>query len=249
MHYIRFRDPTGNVRKGCWTKQGVEFGNKTYELNEIDVLPPADPSKILCVGANYPKHIEEADLTTPEKPRFFIKPPNTAVGHEAEIVLPEGKERIEPELELGIVIERQCRNVSAENVRSVIEGFTCFNDLSNRDDQFDVEKTGRPDMIRGKAFDNAAPVGPVVATPNEVPESATMELRVNGDIWQQTTRDEQLFTEGQIIESISSYITLEPGDIISTGTPRGPAPLSDRDKIEVEIEGIGTLRNTVRTCE
>jgi 2-keto-4-pentenoate hydratase/2-oxohepta-3-ene-1,7-dioic acid hydratase in catechol pathway len=122
----------------------------------------------------------------------------------------------------------------------VVAGFTCVNDLSNRDDQL-VEQN----WVRGKAFDNAAPIGPVVATPEEVSRDASIECRVNGETRQSSSREEFIFTVRELIAEITTYMTLEPGDIISTGTPAGVGPLADGDTVEVEVEGVGTLRNEV----
>jgi 2-keto-4-pentenoate hydratase/2-oxohepta-3-ene-1,7-dioic acid hydratase in catechol pathway len=178
MSHVRFRDPAGSVRKGSWTNDGIVFADSTYDLDEVDILPPTEPSKIACVGLNY----------------------------------------------------------------SIIEGYTCVNDISNRDDQM-VEQN----WIRGKAFDGSAPIGPVVAPPDEVPDDATVELRLNGTVKQRSSRSEFIFSVPEIVEEITTYMTLEPGDIIITGTPAGVGPLSDGDRVEVEIEGVGTLEHEVRT--
>jgi 2-keto-4-pentenoate hydratase/2-oxohepta-3-ene-1,7-dioic acid hydratase in catechol pathway len=156
------------------------------------------------------------------------------------VPLPAGKERIDYEAELGVVIGEQCRNVSQPNAQDVIAGYTCVNDLSNRDDQA-IEQN----WVRGKAFDNAAPIGPLIATPEHVPEDATIESRVNGELKQSSSRDQFIFSVPELIEEITTYMTLEPGDVISTGTPAGVGPLADGDEVEIEIEGIGTLRHTV----
>lgn len=242
MSHVRFRDPAGSVRKGSWTDDGIVFADSTYDLDEIDVLPPTEPSKIICVGLNYADHAAESGMDIPERPLLFLKPPNSVAGHGDTVTLPAGKEQVEYEAELGVVIEKQCRNVAAEDTDSVIEGYTCVNDISNRDDQM-VEQN----WIRGKAFDGSAPIGPVVAPPDEVPDDAAVELRLNGEVKQQSSRSEFIFSVPEIIEEITTYMTLEPGDIIITGTPAGVGPLSDGDRVEVEIEGVGTLEHEVRT--
>ncbi len=242
MSHVRFRDPAGSVRKGSWTDDGIVFADSTYDLDEIDVLPPTEPSKIVCVGLNYADHAAESGMDIPERPLLFLKPPNSVAGHGDTVTLPAGKEQVEYEAELGVVIGKQCRNVAAEDADSVIEGYTCVNDISNRDDQM-VEQN----WIRGKAFDGSAPIGPVVAPPDEVPDDAAVELRLNGEVKQQSSRSEFIFSVPEIIEEITTYMTLEPGDIIITGTPAGVGPLSDGDRVEVEIEGVGTLEHEVRT--
>jgi len=140
------------------------------------------------------------------------------------------------------VIDEQCRNVAREDAMDVVRGYTCLNDVSNRDDQ-----NREQNWVRGKAFDGAAPTGPVLATPEEVPEDAEIELRVNGEPRQSSTIDHLIFPVPELIAEITTYMTLEPGDVISTGTPEGVGPLSDGDEVAVEIEGIGTLEHAVRT--
>lgn len=242
MRRVRFRDPAGTVRTGSWTDDGITFANKTYLREEVDVLPPCEPTKIICIGLNYADHAEEEGMEIPDRPMLFLKPPNTLAGHGDTITLPEGKERVDFEAELGVVISEQCRNVSKEDAEHVIAGYTCLNDISNRDDQHQEQN-----WIRGKAFDNAAPMGPVLATPDEVSDSASIELRVNGQTHQESTSAQLIFSVHELIAEITDYMTLEPGDVISTGTTSGVGPLSDGDYVEVEIEGIGTLEHKVRT--
>ena len=243
MRHVRFRDHAGSVRFGEWTDDGIHFGTETYEPAAVDVLPPTEPSKIVCVGLNYESHAEEENMDIPERPMLFLKPPNTLSGHGDTVPLPAGKETVEFEAEIGIIIGKQCRNVSAEDAMDVVAGFTCVNDISNRDDQR-IEQN----WVRGKAFDNAAPIGPVVATPDEVPDDAAVELRCNGETRQSGARDDWIFSLEELIEEISAYMTLEEGDVISTGTPAGVGPLSDGDTVEVEVEGVGTLLSQIRTA-
>jgi 2-keto-4-pentenoate hydratase/2-oxohepta-3-ene-1,7-dioic acid hydratase in catechol pathway len=160
------------------------------------------------------------------------------------VTLPAGKERVDYEAELGVVIGEQCRHVPADEAMGVVAGFTCVNDISNRDDQ-EVEQN----WIRGKAFDDSAPLGPVVATPDEVADDARISLRVNGETKQDSSRAEFIFSVPELIEEITAYMTLEPGDVVSTGTPEGVGPLADGDRVEVDVEGIPTLEHDVRTVE
>ena len=241
MRKVRFRDPAGSVRTGEWTDDGVEFGGETYDESEVEILPPADPTKIVCVGLNYADHAAERDKEPPERPLLFLKPPNTLSGHGDTVTLPAGKERVDHEAELAVVIGEQARNVSADEAMEYVAGFTCMDDVSNRDDQ-DREQN----WVRGKAFDNSAPLGPVLATPDEVPADASVELRVNGETRQSSSRDEFIFSVPELIEEITAYLTLESGDVISTGTPAGVAPLEDGDEVAVEVEGVGVLRHEVR---
>lgn len=254
MRHVRFRDPGGNVRRGEWTgRTGEEittreayggrlaFGDETFDAADVDVLPPCEPTKIVCVGLNYAKHAEEQDSDIPDRPLLFLKPPNTVAAHGETVPLLAEKERIDYEAELGVVVGERCRNVAPRNVEDVIAGYTCVNDISNRDDQM-IEQN----WVRGKAFDNAAPLGPVIATPEEVPADARIRLWQNGDLRQDSSIDEFIFSVPELIAEITAYMTLEPGDVIATGTPEGVGPMVDGDTIAIEIEGVGTLEHRVR---
>jgi 2-keto-4-pentenoate hydratase/2-oxohepta-3-ene-1,7-dioic acid hydratase in catechol pathway len=238
MQRVRFRDPAGSVRVGKWTDEGVAFATQQFDLDEVTVLPPVEPSKIVCVGLNYADHAEETDSEIPERPLLFLKAPNTLAAHGDTIALPDDKERIDHEAELGVVIGEQCRNVPADRAEEVVAGYTCVNDLSNRDDQRQEKN-----WVRGKSFDNAAPIGPVVASPDRVPDDASIRLRKNGEIQQESTIDNLIFSVPELIEEITKLVTLEEGDVIATGTTSGVSPISDGDSVEVEVDGVGTLRN------
>ncbi|MFB6301103.1 MAG: fumarylacetoacetate hydrolase family protein [Halobacteriales archaeon] len=240
MQHVRFRDPAGSVRTGEWTDDGIVFAGTTHDPADVQVLPPTDPSKIVCIGLNYADHADEADSEIPERPMLFLKGPNTLAAHGDTISLLEGKDRMDYEAELGVVIGEQCRHVDAADAMDVVQGFTAANDVSNRDDQFDEQN-----WIRGKAFDNACPVGPTVATPDEVPSDASIELRLNGETKQDSSRSKLLFDISELIEEITTYLTLERGDIVITGTPAGVGPIEAGDTVEVDIEGIPTLRHDV----
>ncbi|PSP92905.1 2-hydroxyhepta-2,4-diene-1,7-dioate isomerase [Halobacteriales archaeon QS_4_62_28] len=255
MKRVRFRDSAGNVRGGRWTVEDGEpvvtaaagpygriaFGDESHAPEEVDVLPPCEPTKIVCIGRNYADHADEQGKDVPDRPLLFLKPPNTVTSHNKTVTLLPDKERIDYEAELGVVIGEQCKNVSQRNAENVIAGYTCVNDISNRDDQ-SVEQN----WVRGKAFDNACPIGPLVATPEHLPDDATIETRVNGDIEQSSSIDNLMFPVPELIEEITDYMTLEPGDVIATGTPAGVGPLSNGDEVEIEIEGVGTLQHSVR---
>jgi 2-keto-4-pentenoate hydratase/2-oxohepta-3-ene-1,7-dioic acid hydratase in catechol pathway len=252
MHHIRFLDPADDVRRGEYDPatdlisahptygSRITLDDEEFTPEEIEVLPPCDPSKIVCVGLNYADHAAEQGSDIPDRPLLFIKTPNTVAAHNDTVDLLPGKERIDHEAELGVIISDRARHVSAKHAMDYVAGYTCVNDISNRDDQ-DREVN----WVRGKAFDNSAPIGPVVATPEEVPDDASIELRVNGETRQSSSIDKFIFSIPELIEEITSYMTLEPGDVISTGTPAGVSPLADGDKVEVDIEGIATLRHHV----
>ncbi|MEF8887392.1 MAG: fumarylacetoacetate hydrolase family protein, partial [Haloarculaceae archaeon] len=181
MKRVRFRDSAGTVRTGEWVDADgepadtatcgaggvIEAAGRTHDPAAVDVLPPVEPSKIVCIGLNYADHADEQDSDLPDRPLLFLKGPNALASHGGEVPLPAGKERVDYEAELGVVIGQQCRNVPEEEAMDVVAGYTCVNDVSNRDDQREEQN-----WVRGKAFDNAAPVGPVVADPEHVPDDA-----------------------------------------------------------------------------
>ena len=252
MRRVRFRDPDGEVRSGEWTgEEGAEIrahpGGGRFSVepeffaaDDVERLAPCDPTKVVCVGLNYADHAEEQGKEVPDRPMLFLKPPNAVAAPDSTVELPAGKERLDFEAELGVVIDRRCRQVDADGAEAVVAGYTCVNDLSNRDDQA-VETN----WVRGKAFDDAAPVGPVVASPDEVPDDAAVQCRVDGELRQDSSRAQFIFSVPELIEEVTTYMTLEPGDVVSTGTPEGVGPLSDGDTVEVTVEGVGTLRNDV----
>ena len=255
MKRVRFRDSAGNVRGGRWTMEGGEpvvtaaagpygriaFGDESYPPEEVDVLPPCEPTKIIAVGRNFADHAAEHDADVPDRPMLFIKPPNTVASHNSTVTLLPDKERIDYEAELGVVIGEQCRSVSEDGAMDVVAGFTCLNDISNRDDQRQEQN-----WVRGKAFDNSCPIGPLVATPEHVPEDASIELRLNGEVKQSANREDMVFSVPELISEITEYMTLVPGDVIATGTPEGVGPLTNGDDVAIEIEGVGTLEHSVR---
>jgi len=245
MYRARFRDPAGSIRDGEYdpATDTVAFGGDEYALSDpdIDVLAPTDPSKIVCIGRNYADHAEELGNDVPDRPLLFLKPPNAVASHGDTVTVPAGKDRIDWEAEFAVVIGEQCKAVDAADAMGVVAGFTCMNDVSNRDDQ-----NREQNWVRGKAFDGAAPLGPVLATPDEVPADASVELRVNGETKQSSDREHMIFDVPTLIEEITTYLTLEPGDIIATGTPEGVGVLADGDTVEVEIEGVGVLEHDVR---
>jgi len=240
VQHVRFRDPAGSVRCGEWTDGDVRFAGRTYDVGDVDVLPPVEPSKVVCIGLNYAAHAAEGGFDVPDRPMLFLKAPNALAGHGDTVTLPASRERVDYEAEFGVVIGEQCRNVAAEDAMDVVAGYTAVNDISNRDDQ-EVEQN----WVRGKAFDNSAPMGPTVADPEDVPDGAAIELRVNGETKQSSSIDDLIFDVPTLVEEITELVTLERGDVVSTGTPAGIGPLSDGDRVEVDIEGIPTLKHGV----
>jgi 2-keto-4-pentenoate hydratase/2-oxohepta-3-ene-1,7-dioic acid hydratase in catechol pathway len=195
MTTVRFRDQAGSVRTGEWTEEHIEAAGRAYDVESVDVLPPSTPSKIVCVGLNYADHAAEEDIKIPDRPMLFMKGPNALAGHGDTVTLPAGKDRVDYEAELGVVVGKQARNVDADEAMEFVEGFTCANDISNRDDQR-IEQN----WIRGKAFDDSAPVGPVIADPDEVPPDADIRLRVDGEVRQASSRDQFIFSIPEFVE-------------------------------------------------
>jgi len=197
------------------------------------------PTKIVCVGRNYADHAKELGNEAPPEPIIFLKPPSAVLDHEGTIVRPAISQRVDHEAELAIVIGREAKHVKASDWRDYVEGFTCANDVTARDIQKkDVQFT------RGKGFDTFCPLGPCIETELDV-SNLRVTARVNGETRQDGSTSQMIFSCGFLIEFISAVMTLVPGDVILTGTPAGVGPLNAGDVVEVEIEGIGVLRNHV----
>ena len=240
MSQIRFRDPSGSTRIGTLDGETIQAAGNEFDVDEVSVLPPVEPSKIVCIGRNYARHAAERGSDVPDRPMLFFKTPNALAAHNDTVQLPTDREAIEYEAELAVVIGKQCRNVSEDEAMEYVEGYTCMNDLSNRADQ-DVEQN----WVRGKSFDNSAPLGPAVAPKDALPEDASIQLRVNGETQQDSSIEHLIFSIPELIAEITELVTLERGDVVATGTPEGVGPLHDGDRVEIEIEGVGTLEHAV----
>ena len=217
---------------------------QTLPLDEVRLLAPVVPSKIVCVGRNYREHAAELGNEMPSEPLLFLKAPSSLVGHEDVIVLPEYSERVEHEGELAVVIGRRAKEIDDnENPLDYVFGYTCLNDVTARD----LQKKDKQ-FTRAKSFDTFCPVGPCVVTDID-PLDLRVETRVNGEVRQRGRTSEMAFTVPFLVRYVSRMMTLEPGDLISTGTPAGVGPLLDGDTVEVEVEGVGTLRNSVRASQ
>lgn len=213
---------------------------ETWPLSEVKLLPPVVPGKIVCLGRNYREHAAELGNPVPPEPLIFLKPPSAVIGPEEPILLPEISERVDYEGEIAVIIGRTCSRLAEDaDVRPYLLGFTCLNDVTARDLQRkDVQFT------RAKGFDTFCPIGPVVETELEL-AAATVETRVNGERRQFGRTTEMIFPVDRVIRWISRMMTLEPGDVIATGTPAGVGPLHPGDVVEVEVSGVGILRNPV----
>jgi 2-keto-4-pentenoate hydratase/2-oxohepta-3-ene-1,7-dioic acid hydratase in catechol pathway len=206
----------------------------------MKILEPIRPSKIVCVGRNYREHAAELGNKMPEEPLLFLKAPSAIISSGEEIVLPGASQQVEHEGELGVVIGRVARNIASdEDPLSYVLGFTCVNDVTARDLQRkDVQFT------RGKSFDTFCPVGPWIETDID-PGNVAVETRLNGEVKQKGNTADMAFPVAFLIRYISEIMTLYPGDLIATGTPAGVSRMKPGDIVEVEISGIGVLRNRV----
>lgn len=219
----------------------IKTGNIVYPLEELTVLAPCFPTKAVCVGINYRDHAEEFGHEIPEEPVLFMKPSTAVIGHGEDIIYPPQAARVDYEAELAVVIGRTCRKVRATEARKYILGFTCANDVTARDLQ---RKDGQ--WTRAKSFDTFLPLGPYIVSDLD-PDDVTVSLRLNGEVKQRSSTSHLIFNIPELVSFISGIMTLNPGDVILTGTPSGVGPVAVGDKVEVEIEGIGTLTNVVRS--
>lgn len=220
-------------------KDKLVFESLDFQIEHVKFLPPVLPSKIVAVGLNYVDHAEELGMPIPEEPIIFMKPPSAVIGDQDPILIPKLSNRVDYEGELAVVISKRCRNVTKENAKDFILGYTCFNDVTARDLQV---KDGQ--WTRAKSFDTFAPLGPYIVE-LEDPSKLKIETRVNGEVKQRSNTSNMIFDVFSLVEFISSIMTLEAGDVIATGTPAGVGMLKNNDLVEIEIEKIGVLRNPV----
>jgi 2-keto-4-pentenoate hydratase/2-oxohepta-3-ene-1,7-dioic acid hydratase in catechol pathway len=226
----------GRLFRG-WNPDTLEKGR---EIKITKLLAPALPGKIIAVGLNYRDHALEMGLALPEEPIVFMKPSTSVIGPGDEIIYPAQSNRVDYEAELAVVIAKQCRNVQAGEAGDVILGYTCMNDVTARDLQV---KDGQ--WTRAKSFDTFAPLGPWIVTDIADPDNLAITSRLNGEIKQSSNTNNLIFNVFELIEFISSVMTLEKWDIIATGTPAGIGPMMRGDEVEIVIEGIGALTNRV----
>ncbi len=214
-------------------------------LADAKLLAPVHPQKIICVGRNYRDHASEMGNDVPVEPLLFYKPPSAIIGPDDAIVLPPATltQRVDHEGEFAVVMGKQCRNLrDADDVKQFIRGFTIVNDVTARDLQ---KKDGQ--WARAKGFDTFCPVGPIVTDEIDMARGVEVNTFLNGERKQHGNTGEFIFALDVVIRYISQFATLEPGDLISTGTPAGVGPMKAGDVVEVEVEGIGRLRNQVRS--
>jgi 2-keto-4-pentenoate hydratase/2-oxohepta-3-ene-1,7-dioic acid hydratase in catechol pathway len=220
------------------TEQFSEQGR--YNLNEVKLLPPLLPSKIVCVGLNYIDHARELNMELPDEPVIFIKPSTGVIGHLDPIIYPSSSKQVDYEVEIAVVISKKAHQVKKEDVDDYIGGYTILNDVTARDLQNkDVQWT------RAKSFNTFCPIGPCIQTKLD-PSNQKISLKLNGEIKQDSNTKNMIFSAQELVKFISDIMTLNPGDIISTGTPPGVGPMNIGDIVEAEVEEIGVLKNIIK---
>jgi 2-keto-4-pentenoate hydratase/2-oxohepta-3-ene-1,7-dioic acid hydratase in catechol pathway len=251
MKFLRYQDG-GEARYGILEDgtvyaasgdpfSGLTRGDAAGDLDRLTLLTPVQPGKIVAIGLNYALHVTENDpsRTVPDEPVVFMKPISSLLPHGGVIEMPPA-DRIDYEAELCVVIGKRTKRVSEADALDAVLGYTCGNDVSHRDYQ---RKDGQ--WVRAKGFDTFCPLGPVVETELD-PSAVSVQSRLNGELRQDSNTKHLIFDVPFLISFVSNVMTLEPGDVIMTGTPEGVGPMKPGDTIEVEVEGIGTLRNTTR---
>jgi 2-keto-4-pentenoate hydratase/2-oxohepta-3-ene-1,7-dioic acid hydratase in catechol pathway len=252
MRLVRFRHgdriATGAIEpgsdeirmlRGTFFEDPLPTG-ETVALGDVLLLAPVLPSKLVCVGKNYAAHAAEFGMKVPEEPLLFLKPSTAVIGPGDPIRLLPISRRVDYEGELAVVIGRLARGVRTEDAFKYILGYMCANDVTLRD----LQKTD-DQWARAKGFDGSAPIGPWIETDLD-PNDVIVRTRLNGEIRQQASTSEMVFGVATLIEYVTVFMTLLPGDILLTGTPDGVGTLSDGDVVEIEVEGVGALRNEVR---
>jgi 2-keto-4-pentenoate hydratase/2-oxohepta-3-ene-1,7-dioic acid hydratase in catechol pathway len=250
MRFVRYQTGRDAPRYG-WVYEdkigpieGAPFGEFRRLEAELPMymarlLAPVQPGKIICVGRNYAEHAREQNVEVPEIPLLFLKPPSAVIGPGENVVLPPQSRQVEHEGELAVVIGRPGRWIQTEEALDYVLGYTVANDVTARDLQ---RRDGQ--WTRGKGFDTFCPLGPWIETELD-PADVLVQTRVNGEMRQMASTREMMFPVEQLIAFISSVMTLQPGDVILTGTPAGIGPLQAGDVVEVTVEGVGSLSNPV----
>jgi 2-keto-4-pentenoate hydratase/2-oxohepta-3-ene-1,7-dioic acid hydratase in catechol pathway len=226
------------VLAGTFFEEPLPTGEE-LPIDDVRLLAPVLPSKLVCVGKNYAAHAAEFGMEVPEEPLLFLKPSTAVIGPNEPIKLLPISKRIDYEGELAVVIGRIARDVRAEDAYRYILGYTCANDVTLRD----LQRTD-DQWARAKGFDGSCPLGPWIETDVD-PTDVAVETRLNGDVRQNARSTDMVFGVATLLEYITSFMTLLPGDAILTGTPEGVGRLASGDVVEVEVEGVGTLRNEV----
>lgn len=239
--YGRMAAPGGPIElltQAAWL--GGQPTGEVYQWGQVRLLAPCEPTKIVCIAHNFPDHTRERKKPLPKKPLLFLKPPSSVIGPGDAIVRPRASKRVQHESELAIVIGRRCHRVTAAYARAFGAGVTCFNDVTARDIQ---EEEGY--FSRCKGFDTFSPLGPWIEEGPVDIKALSFRCRVNGDVRQSGRGQDMIFDAWELVAYVSSFMTLNPGDVVTLGTSAGSADLEDGDVCEIEIDGVGTLKNTV----
>jgi len=220
------------------SQQPVSDGFVPAPLKSFRLLPPVTPSKIVCVGRNYRDHVKELNHELPTEPLIFLKPPSSLLAPDGVVKMPSISQRVDFEGELALVIGRRAHHLKEEDWRSAVRGWTLANDVTTRDLQ---NKDGQ--WTRAKGFDTFCPVGPLLSDEIDPTTGVTLETRVNNELRQHASSLDFIFPIPRLLNWITTVMTLEPGDLVLTGTPAGVGPLQPGDVVEISIDGLGTLRN------
>ena len=250
MRLVSFIRPDGLIKAGLADNDAIRevagdlFGDlkpagPVHSLSEVKLAAPVKPGKIIAVGLNYRDHAEEMKIDLPSEPLIFMKPGTAVIGPMDPVVCPKVSRRVDYEAELGVVIGKQARKVSADKAMDYVLGLTCLNDVTARDLQ---GKDGQ--WTRAKGFDTFCPLGPAIETDLD-PSDLAVSAWLNGEQVQSSRTSNLIFNVPTLIEFITSVMTLNPGDVIATGTPSGVGPVKPGDRVEIRIEGIGSLLNPV----
>ena len=251
MKIVRTRSAGDDITYGGVEPEGIrlyrgspfvawEPTESIVPFDEAALLSPTIPTKVVALGRNYVAHAAEHNVAVPDEPLIFIKPSTTVIGPAAPIRIPPHSQQVEHEAELAIVIGTVAKNVAIEDAGSVVLGYTIGVDVTARDLQ---RRDGQ--FTRGKGFDTFCPLGPAIETEFDPLEGQSIVCRVNGEVRQDGTIADMVFGPAELIAFITGIMTLLPGDVILTGTPEGVGPIRDGDILEVEIDGLGVLRNPV----
>jgi 2-keto-4-pentenoate hydratase/2-oxohepta-3-ene-1,7-dioic acid hydratase in catechol pathway len=252
MNIVRFSPRHGPARYGVLDDgrireidgpfEKISFTGASHALDDVRLLAPCEPSKIVCGGMNYHGHIEEMNLPVPDEPMFFLKPPSALIGPDDNIVYPPETRRLEYEGELAVVVGRRMRRVEPPEVADCLLGYTAATDMAARD--INLLGGNFLHLCRAKGFDTFCPVGPTIQTEGDF-NSVAIKLSVDGETRQDSRSDDMIFSVERMVSFYSQVMTLLPGDLILTGSPPGTGPVSPGNTIELWIEGVGTLRNRV----
>jgi 2-keto-4-pentenoate hydratase/2-oxohepta-3-ene-1,7-dioic acid hydratase in catechol pathway len=249
MIYLRFQTQ-GKTRYGVLDGKTVHeirpdfFSSfrktgKKYPLSTVTLLAPCQPGKVIAMGLNYVDHAKELRMPLPLQPLFFLKAPSATIGPKEKIVYPPSSKRVDYEAELAVVIGKKAKDITPQQASEYILGYTCFNDVTARDLQ---DKDGQ--WSRSKSFDTFAPLGPWIVSDID-PNNLAIETVLNGKTVQRSSTRELIFKIDEIVSFVSQVMTLEPGDVIATGTPPGVGPVKRGDRIKIKIQDIGVLENRI----